>query len=76
MKLKNISGGQIVCDLADGEVLRLNNNQSATFSDKQITKHIKNLVTKGLLMSVAEQPAKTVEKPVKKRKEETQDGSL
>lgn len=76
MKLKNISGGQIVCDLADGKVLRLNNNQSVTFSDNQITKHIKNLVTKGLLMSVVEQPAKTVEKPVKKRKEETQDGSL
>ena len=50
-KLTNISGGQIVCDLAvQGETLRLNNKQSKTIKDNEMTKHIKNLVSKGLIL--------------------------
>ena len=51
-KLTNISGGQIVCDLAvKGKTLRLNNKQSKTIKNNEITPHIKNLVSKGLILS-------------------------
>lgn len=51
-KLTNISGGQIVCDLAvKGKTLRLNNKQTKTIEDSEMTSHIKNLVTKGLMLS-------------------------
>ena len=51
-KLTNISGGQIVCDLAvKGKTLRLNNKQTKTIKDTEITPHIKNLVSKGLILS-------------------------
>lgn len=51
-KLTNISGGQIVCDLAvKGKTLRLNNRQSKTIKDTEITNHIKNLVSKRLVLS-------------------------
>lgn len=50
-KITNISGGQIVCDLAvQGETLRLNNKQSKTIKDNEITLHIKNLAFKGLIL--------------------------
>lgn len=52
IKLTNISGGQIVCDLAvKGKTLRLNNRQTETIKDTEITPHIENLVTKGLMLS-------------------------
>ena len=51
-KLTNISGGQIVCDLAvEGKTLRLNNKQSKTIKDNEITSHIKKLVAKRLILS-------------------------
>lgn len=51
-KLTNISGGQIVCDLAvKGKTLRLNNKQTETIKDSEMTSHIKNLVNKGLMLS-------------------------
>ena len=50
-KVTNISGGQIVCDLAvQGETLRLNNRQTKTIKDIEITPHIKNMMTKGLIL--------------------------
>lgn len=51
-KLTNISGGQIVCDLAvEGKTLRLNNKQTKTIEDIEMTPHIENLVTKELMVS-------------------------
>ena len=51
-KLTNISGGQIVCDLAvEGSTLRLDNKQTKTIKDTEITPHIRNLVSKGLILS-------------------------
>lgn len=75
IKLKNISGGQIVCDLADGSTLRLNNKQEETFSEKQVTKHIKHLVKKGLLVSTSVVKEST-EKSGKKEKEVKENGNL
>lgn len=50
--LTNNSGSLIVCDLAvKGKTLRLNNKQSKTIKDNEITPHIKNLVSKGLILS-------------------------
>ena len=51
-RLTNISGGQIVCDLAvGGKTLRLNNKQTKTIKNTEITPHIINLVTRGLIVS-------------------------
>lgn len=64
-KLTNISGGQIVCDLAvKGKTLRLNNRQSKTIKDTEITNHIKNLVSKRLVLSeqISVEEVKTIKK--------------
>ena len=51
-KLTNVSGGQIVCDLAvKGKTLRLDNKKSQTVKDNEITPHITNLVNKRLIIS-------------------------
>lgn len=66
-KLTNISGSQIVCDLSiKGETLRLNNGQSETIEDTKITPHIKNLIDKGLILSVQVSETKTKKKTTKK----------
>lgn len=49
-KLTNISGGQIVCDLASGETLRLDNRQSKVIKDSDITEHIKILESRGYML--------------------------
>lgn len=51
-RLTNISGGQIVCDLVgEDNTLRLDNKQTKTIKDIEITPHINNLVKKGLILS-------------------------
>lgn len=77
-RLTNISGGQIVCDLVgEDNTLRLDNKQTKTIKDIEITPHIKNLVEKGLILSEEvqlEEPNVTkknsVQKNSKKVKEE------
>lgn len=77
-RLTNISGGQIVCDLVgEDNTLRLDNKQTKTIKDIEITPHIKNLVKKGLILSEEvqlEEPNATkkssVQKNSKKVKEE------
>lgn len=77
-RLTNISGGQIVCDLVgEDNTLRLDNKQTKTIKDIEITPHIKNLVEKGLILSEEvqlEEPNATkknsVQKNSKKVKEE------
>lgn len=50
-KLTNISGGQIVCDLAvKGKTLRLNNRQTETIKENEITPHITHLMNSGLIL--------------------------
>lgn len=52
LKLTNISGGLIVCDLAvQGKTLRLNNKQSMTIPENEITSHIENIIKSGLILS-------------------------
>ena len=77
-RLTNISGGQIVCDLVgEDNTLRLDNKQTKTVKDIEITPHINNLVKKGLILSEEvqlEEPNVTkknsVQKNSKKVKEE------
>lgn len=74
-KLTNNSGGLIVCDLAiKGKTLRLNNKQTKTIKDSEITPHINNLVAKRLILSesIAEKTTKkeTIQKNSNKEKEE------
>lgn len=65
-KLTNISGGQIVCDLAvEGKTLRLNNKQTKTIQDKEITSHIRNMAVKRLIL------CEEVEIPQATKKENT-----
>ena len=49
-KLTNISGGQIVCDLATGDTLRLNYKESQTITEEEMTPYIRNLEAKGLMI--------------------------
>lgn len=73
-KLTNISGGQIVCDLAvEGKTLRLNNRQSKTIKDNEITSHIKNLVVKRLLLSEEVTPQATKKETTSTRSKKKED---
>lgn len=78
VKLTNISGGLLVCDIKNGDTLRLNNKQSNTYPDSAITKHIEHLVSSGLVRKVVvKEKTKTVEKAATKReKEENQNGTV
>lgn len=50
-KITNISGGQLVCDLAvKGTTLRLDNKKSKTIKDNEITPHIQNMMNKKLVL--------------------------
>ena len=75
-KLTNISGGQLVCDTAiKGKTLRLNDKQSETIKDTEMTPYIERQVKMGIILSeiVSEEtkPIKTaVSKNSKKEKEE------
>ena len=76
IKLTNKSGGQLVCDLnGDKNTLRLDNNKSTTIKDTEMTKHNKNLVSKGILISeeVAEPKSVKNEKPVQKNSKEKEE---
>ena len=75
-KLTNISGGQIVCDLAvEGKTLRLDNKQSKTIEDNEMTPYISRLISKRLLFSEVVSKNKkstkknTVKKTVKEKEE-------
>lgn len=77
VKLTNISGGQIVCDLkGDKKTLRLDNKKSTTIEDTEMTPHIEHLVQCGLMLSekvvVEETPATktTSKRSASKEKEE------
>lgn len=48
-KLTNISGGQIVCDLASGETLRLDNKSTQTIKNTDMTEHLLNLEKLGYM---------------------------
>ena len=52
LKLTNISGGQLVCDLAvEGKTLRLDNKKFTTIEDSEMTPHLDHLVELGLVTS-------------------------
>lgn len=50
IKLTNISGGQLVCDLKT-KTLRLDNKKSETIQEVEMTPYIETCVKKGLLVS-------------------------
>ena len=71
ISLKNISGGLLVCDLnTKGKTLRLNNRQSESYQDTEITPHIENLVSKGLLIKEEVKTKKSTDKKAVQKKEE------
>lgn len=76
VKLTNISGGLIVCDLKDKSTLRLDNRKtSEPIEDSAITKHIQNLVSKGLVLSETVKST-APKKAAEKGKEEVNNGTV
>lgn len=74
--LTNISGSQIVCDLAvKGKTLRLNNKQTETIKENEITPHIRNLMNKGLILikEVHTSEPKAIKKTTKKVEKEKEE---
>lgn len=69
-KVTNNSGGQLVCDLAvEGKTLRLNNKQHTTIKDNEITQHLKNLESKGLiLIEIVSNETKSTKKRTTRKK--------
>lgn len=72
VKLTNVSGGQLVCDLANnGGTLRLNNKETKIVKDNEVTSHITRLIEHGLVLS-----KKVVEpKPTTNKKEVAKNGN-
>lgn len=75
--LTNLSGGLIVCDLKskgkdkkDVKTLRLNNRQSDTCDEGEISKHLEVLIGKGLVRKtvVKGKPAEKAENDKKEEK--------
>ena len=75
-RITNISGGQVVCDTAiKGKTLRLNDRQSETIKDTEMTPYIERQVKMGIFLSetVSDETKSTkatVSKNSKKEKEE------
>lgn len=69
-RVTNVSGGQLVCDLAvEGKTLRLNNKQDTTIKDNEITQHLKNLESKGLiLIEIVSNETKSTKKRTTRKK--------
>ena len=72
LKLTNIMGGQLVCDLAtEGKTLRLDDRQSETINDNEITPHILHLEECELILieevSVVETPKEKTKKTTAKK---------
>jgi len=51
IKLTNRTGGEWVDTLKSGATIRLKNKESKTVNDTEVTKHIENLIKKGLVFS-------------------------
>lgn len=51
IKLTNNCGGQLVDTLKSGTTLRLNNRESITVDNTELTPHIETLISKGLVLS-------------------------
>lgn len=70
----NISGGQLVCDLASGKTLRLDNKQTQTINENEVTEYLKTLESRGFIkMKTLDKVSETKTTPKKsgiKNKEE------
>ena len=80
--LTNLSGGLIVCDLkcrdkdkSKVKTLRLNNKQSTTCDEGEISKHLNTLIQKGLVRKTPVK-GKPAEKAESDKKEEKQNGNV
>lgn len=72
LKLTNISGGQIVCDLKT-KTLRLDNKKSTTIPEEEVTPYIETSIKKGLFISEKiqeEVPVETKKAIVNSKKKE------
>ena len=77
MKVTNISGGLLVCTLANGKTLRLDNKKSTDLPDSAITPYLEGLSKRGYVrMKSTPRPTNhTVEKTVKKENKKEVDNN-
>lgn len=50
IKITNISGGELVCDLKDGETLRLSNRETTNITEDNVTDYLENIAEKNLII--------------------------
>lgn len=71
IKLINYTGGQLVCTLANGETLRVNNKESASIDESAVNDYLRTLEKRGLVkMSKATGRRKSSSAKTKTEKEE------
>lgn len=68
-KVLNISDGQLVCDLASGETLRLNMKEDKTIADSDITDYLFHLESIGRvkMIKIEEQVEESAPKKTPKK---------
>ncbi len=68
-KVLNISDGQLVCDLANGETLRLNMKEDKTVADSDITDYLLHLESIGRvkMIKIEEQVEESAPKKTPKK---------
>lgn len=65
--IQNVSGGLLVCSLKDpSKTLRLNNKETTTISDKEVTPYLENLAVKGYIKLKRSDDTSKMSKAVKK----------
>ena len=74
-KILNISDGQLVCDLASGDTLRLNMKEDKTIADSDITDYLLHLESIGRvkMIKIEEQVEEPVRKTPKKSQKDKED---
>ena len=74
-KILNISDGQLVCDLASGETLRLDMKEDKTIADSDITDYLRHLESIGRvkITKIEEQVEEPVRKTPKKSQKDKED---
>ena len=66
-KITNISGGEIVCDLATkGKTLRVRSKSTQTVEDTEMTPYLFNIENKGLIMCIHTKDTSKVSKKTSK----------
>ena len=67
-QVTNISGGQLVCTLASGDTLRLDNKEQTTIKNSDLTEYLKRIEIKGLIVCTKVEESANTPTPKRKKK--------